>query len=62
MSSPREQVVHEIGDGRFVAWDAPKAAPEVKRAFAKAIEDEREKSESLREELREARKSKSPRR
>jgi hypothetical protein len=58
MSSPREQVVHQIEDGRFVAWDAPKTRPEVKRAFAKAIEEEREKSESLREELREARRAK----
>jgi hypothetical protein len=62
MSPPREQVVHQIEDGRFFAWDAPTAAPELKRAFAKAIEEEREKSESLREELRVARKSKSPRR
>jgi|GEM_PF-3754353 len=62
MSPRREQVVHQIEDGRFVAWDTPTAAPEVKRAFAKAIGEEREKSESLREELREARKSKPPRR
>ena len=62
MTSPREQVVHQIEDGRFVAWDALKPAPEVKRAFAKALEEEREKSESLREELREARRAKPPRR
>lgn len=48
----RNEVVREVGEGRYVARDASWARPEIIRAFDKALKQELAESRRKREELR----------
>jgi hypothetical protein len=52
MTRRRNEVVREVGQGKFIARDATWARPEVARAFDRALKQELAENQRKREELR----------
>jgi hypothetical protein len=52
MARRRNEVVREVGQGKFIARDATWARPEVARAFDRALKQELAENQRKREELR----------
>jgi hypothetical protein len=51
MTRRRNEVVREVGHGKYVARDATWARPEVARAFDRALKQELAENQRKREEL-----------